>query len=312
MSLSGRGDKDAPGAELLLGRAGRRTHEPDRWSFERLRRAARSARPLNHRGRPRSRDDGGVVSHGRGGGGPDRARRPVLDPSSDGPTIQRASQRALERGTSLRRVLELAKRLRDRSEVPLLLMGHANPFYAMGPNGFAEAAAEAGVDGVIVADLPPEEGADLYGAAEKAGIDGVLLAGDDDRRAAALPGGAHTGASYYACRSTGVTGARAALAPATSPRRSAREGALRRPGLRRLRSRRRSTRGKIARFADGRRRRERARRTHRARAPRTGRPSTRGPLRRGAQGSKRRPDADARRLAAAPADGARRSGDGVE
>jgi len=137
---------------------------------------------------------------------------PFSDPIADGPTIQRASQRALERATSLRRVLELTKRLRARTEVPLLLMGHANPFYAMGPTGFAAAAAEAGVDGVIVADLPPEEGADLYGAAEKAGVDGVLLAAPTTTEARLRFLAERTRGFLYYVSLTGVTGARAALA----------------------------------------------------------------------------------------------------
>jgi tryptophan synthase alpha chain len=137
---------------------------------------------------------------------------PFSDPIADGPTIQRASQRALERGATLRRVLELAKRVRTRSDVPLVLMGHANPFYAMGPAGFAAAAAEAGVDGLIVPDLPPEEGADLYGAAADAGLDGVLLAAPTttDVRLRFLAG--RTRGFLYYVSLTGVTGARAALA----------------------------------------------------------------------------------------------------
>jgi tryptophan synthase alpha chain len=137
---------------------------------------------------------------------------PFSDPIADGPTIQRASERALARGTSLRRALELAKRLRARSEVPLLLMGHANPFYAMGPRGFAEAAAEAGLDGLIVADLPPEEGADLYGAAAEAGIDAVLLAAPTTTQARLRMLAERTRGFLYYVSLTGVTGARARLA----------------------------------------------------------------------------------------------------
>jgi tryptophan synthase alpha chain len=136
---------------------------------------------------------------------------PFSDPIADGPTIQRASERALAGGTSLRRVLELVKRLRARTEIPLLLMGYANPFYAMGARGFAEAAAEAGVDGVIVPDLPPEEGADLYGAAAEAGIDGVLLAAPTTGEARLRLLTERTRGFLYFVSLTGVTGARAAL-----------------------------------------------------------------------------------------------------
>lgn len=137
---------------------------------------------------------------------------PFSDPIAEGPTIQRASERALAHGTTLRRVLELVKRLRARTEVPLLLMGYANPFYAMGARGFASAAAQAGVDGVIVADLPPEEGADLYGAAADAGIDAVLLAAPTTTDARLRLLVERTRGFLYYVSLTGVTGARAALA----------------------------------------------------------------------------------------------------
>ena len=101
---------------------------------------------------------------------------PFSDPTADGPTIQRSSERALARGTNLRQILQLVERLRDDVAAALLLMGYANPFYSMGADGFAEAAAAVGLDGVICPDLPPEEGADLYAALERVGIDAVLLA----------------------------------------------------------------------------------------------------------------------------------------
>jgi tryptophan synthase alpha chain len=97
-------------------------------------------------------------------------------------------------------------------DVPLLLMGYANPFYAMGAEGFVEAAAEVGVDGIIVADLPPEEGEALYQAAETRGIDPVLLAAPTtvDSRLKMLAG--RTRGFLYYVSLTGVTGARAKLA----------------------------------------------------------------------------------------------------
>ena len=91
-------------------------------------------------------------------------------------------------------------------------MGYANPFYAMGPRNLAQAAAEAGVDGFIVPDLPPEEGADLYGAAAEAGLDGVLLAAPTTTQARLALLGARTRGFLYFVSLTGVTGARAELA----------------------------------------------------------------------------------------------------
>jgi len=137
---------------------------------------------------------------------------PFSDPIADGPTIQRSSQRALERKTSLRRVLELVKRVRPKVDVPLLLMGYANPFLAMGEEAFARAAAEVGVDGVICPDLPPEEGEGFYAALERAGVDPVLLAAPTTKpeRLAALA--RRTRGFLYYVALTGVTGARSAVA----------------------------------------------------------------------------------------------------
>jgi tryptophan synthase alpha chain len=136
---------------------------------------------------------------------------PFSDPTAEGPTIQRASERALAGGATLRRILGRVGKIRSRVDVPLLLMGYANPFYAMSAGGFADAAAEVGVDGIIVPDLPPEEGEDLYGEVEKRGIDPVLLAAPTtvDSRLSMLAG--RTRGFLYYVSLTGVTGARAEL-----------------------------------------------------------------------------------------------------
>src|SRR3989304_4186673 len=112
---------------------------------------------------------------------------PFSDPIAEGPTIQRSSERALARGTSLRRLLERVRKLRPRVDLPLLLMGYANPFFAMGTEGFVKAAAEVGVDGVIVPDLPPEEGEESYAAAGMGG--GGRARGAGGGGAGAAPGG---------------------------------------------------------------------------------------------------------------------------
>jgi tryptophan synthase alpha chain len=137
---------------------------------------------------------------------------PFSDPIADGPTVQRASERALAGGTTLRRVLALVKQLRPQVRIPLLLMGYANPYYALGVEGFVGEAAAAGVDGVICPDLPPEEGADLYGALEQAGIDGVLLAAPTTTPARLALLVERTRGFLYCVSLTGVTGARAAVA----------------------------------------------------------------------------------------------------
>ena len=101
---------------------------------------------------------------------------PFSDPMADGPTIQRASERALARGMTLRKVLELVIEFRKVDAItPIVLMGYANPIEAMGLEKFAGAAAAAGVDGVLIVDYPPEEAA-AFGAAMKAhGIDPIFL-----------------------------------------------------------------------------------------------------------------------------------------
>ena len=85
---------------------------------------------------------------------------PFSDPLADGPTIQRASERALKAGTTLPGVLELVRRLRQSSQVPLILFGYYNPIFQMGVEKFAAAASSAGADGVLVTDLTPEESVD--------------------------------------------------------------------------------------------------------------------------------------------------------
>jgi tryptophan synthase alpha chain len=137
---------------------------------------------------------------------------PFSDPTADGPTIQRASERSLAGGTTLRRVLALVKQLRPQVQVPLVLMGYANPFYALGVEGFVQEAAAAGVDGIICPDLPPEEGADLYAALAKGGVDAVLLAAPTTTPARLALLARETRGFLYYVSLTGVTGARQALA----------------------------------------------------------------------------------------------------
>ena len=101
---------------------------------------------------------------------------PFSDPMADGPTIQRASERALAQGMSLRRVLALVREFRSGdAKTPVVLMGYANPVEAYGIAAFARDAAAAGVDGVLVVDYPPEECADFAATMKAAGIDPIFL-----------------------------------------------------------------------------------------------------------------------------------------
>ena len=101
---------------------------------------------------------------------------PFSDPMADGPTIQRASERALAKGVSLRQVLEMVANFRaDDNETPVVLMGYANPIESMGVDAFAETALDAGVDGVLVVDYPPEESADFARAMQANALDPIFL-----------------------------------------------------------------------------------------------------------------------------------------
>lgn len=142
---------------------------------------------------------------------------PFSDPMADGPTIQLASERALEAGTTLRGVLELVARVRQHSNVPMVLMGYYNPIFSYGLETFAQDAAAAGVDGVLLVDLPPEEAGELHPLLKRASIDLITLLAPttDDARAARLAANGE-GFLYYVSM-TGVTGSQQVDADAISP-----------------------------------------------------------------------------------------------
>jgi tryptophan synthase alpha chain len=141
---------------------------------------------------------------------------PFSDPLADGPVIQRASERALKAGTTLAGVLHLVRRIRQSSEVPLLLFGYYNPILQMGLEKFAAAASSAGADGVLVTDLIPEESGDYRRVLAAHHLDTVFLGAPtstDDRleKIAACSSG-----FLYLISRTGVTGEKDAL-PADLP-----------------------------------------------------------------------------------------------
>ncbi|HEX8908154.1 MAG TPA: tryptophan synthase subunit alpha [Anaeromyxobacteraceae bacterium] len=136
---------------------------------------------------------------------------PFSDPIADGPTIQRAAERALAGGTNIASALAVAAHVRARSPVRLALMGYLNPVLSYGLQRFFADAARAGVDAVILPDLPPEEAGDLRRAADAAGVRTVFLlapTSTEARRRAAAD--AASGFLYFVSV-TGVTGARRAL-----------------------------------------------------------------------------------------------------
>lgn len=136
---------------------------------------------------------------------------PFSDPMADGPIIQAAGQRALKAGMTLRRALDLVRELRrGDGETPIVLMGYYNPIYRYGSEDFCRDAAAAGVDGMIVVDLPPEEELELGVPARRAGLDFVRLAtptSDDERLPVILERA--EGFLYYVAIA-GITGTRSA------------------------------------------------------------------------------------------------------
>jgi tryptophan synthase alpha chain len=132
---------------------------------------------------------------------------PFSDPMADGPAIQRAGQRALKAGMRLRETLALVRRQRrDDDATPIVLMGYFNPIYRYGVETFARDAVEAGVDGVILVDLPPEEDAELLVPARAAGLEIIRLATptSDHRRLPDIVEGA--GGFLYYVAIAGITG----------------------------------------------------------------------------------------------------------
>jgi tryptophan synthase alpha chain len=132
---------------------------------------------------------------------------PFSDPIADGPEIQRASEAALRAGVGLPVVLDLVQRFRAYSTLPLVLMTYANPVFRHGVERFANDARAAGIDGLIVSDLPPEECADAWDAFDAAGLDTVMLVAPTTP-AARLPRLlARCRGFVYCLARTGVTGA---------------------------------------------------------------------------------------------------------
>jgi tryptophan synthase alpha chain len=136
---------------------------------------------------------------------------PFSDPMADGPTIQRASERALAGNVSLKSVLHLVREIRKKTEIPIILFGYYNPFFIYGTKRLAFDAREAGVDGILAVDLPPEEADELKGFTDQAGLNLIfLLAPTSTAERMRLIARKASGFIYYVSV-TGVTGARSTL-----------------------------------------------------------------------------------------------------
>ena len=133
---------------------------------------------------------------------------PFSDPMADGPAIQRASERALTGGTTLKDVLRSVRNIRKVSEVPIILFGYYNPFLHYGLKEFSQEASEAGVDGVLVVDLPPEEAAEFELHTDKAGLDLVFLLAPTSTTERVELVARHASGFVYLVSVTGVTGVR--------------------------------------------------------------------------------------------------------
>jgi len=137
---------------------------------------------------------------------------PFSDPLADGPTIQRTSQIALQNGVTVKKVLEMATAVKSKLRAPLILMGYYNPILQFGPEAFAQAAAETGVQGLIIPDLPPEESLALREAAAQLGVSLIYLVSPNTSLQRLQLIDELTTSFIYAVSITGVTGARANVA----------------------------------------------------------------------------------------------------
>lgn len=143
---------------------------------------------------------------------------PFTDPMADGPTIQLAGQRALDGGMTLDKVLDMVRDFRKGDDTtPIVLMGYYNPIYSRGVERFLTEANEAGIDGLIIVDLPPEEDSELCIPAQQAGLNFIRLATpttDDKRLPKVLQ---NTSGFVYYVSITGITGAAAPKASDVAP-----------------------------------------------------------------------------------------------
>lgn len=137
---------------------------------------------------------------------------PFSDPMADGPTIQLSSERALAAGTTLPKILATVKSARRNTQIPIILMGYYNPLFMYGIERFVADAVAAGVDGVLVVDLPPEEASEFKAVADRSGLAVIFLltpTSDEERIGKVARLG--SGFIYYVSV-TGVTGARSTIA----------------------------------------------------------------------------------------------------
>jgi tryptophan synthase alpha chain len=142
---------------------------------------------------------------------------PFSDPIADGPVIQRASERALENGTTVSRILEMVRQIRKQSQIPLLLFSYLNPLMHYGFEALARDAAEAGIDGILLTDLSVEEAEAPVRRIREQSLDAVFLAAptSSERRLELI--GKHSSGFVYLVSRTGVTGEQSSLSEQAIP-----------------------------------------------------------------------------------------------
>jgi tryptophan synthase alpha chain len=138
---------------------------------------------------------------------------PFTDPLADGPSIQAANERALASGTTLNDILGMVRNLRSETQVPLLLMTYYNPIFRAGLEQVAHAAKDAGVDGMLITDLPPEEAAEWKQAAAGAALDTIFLLAPTSTEERIRIAAENASGFVYCVSRTGVTGVQVDLPP---------------------------------------------------------------------------------------------------
>ena len=133
---------------------------------------------------------------------------PFSDPIADGPVIQQAAERALRGGASLRLILDMVTGLRSKTQVPLVLMAYFNTIHALGEEAFCRQAVAAGVDGLIVPDMPPEEARDLEAGARRVGLSLIFLLAPTSTGERRVEVARHSHGFVYYVSLTGITGAK--------------------------------------------------------------------------------------------------------
>jgi tryptophan synthase alpha chain len=142
---------------------------------------------------------------------------PFSDPIADGPVIQRGAERALKAGTTVKKVLEIARKVRGKSRIPLLLFTYLNPVLRYGLEALARDAREAGIDGCLLTDLSVEEALSYTGAMKSAGLDTVFLAAPTSTPARLKLVSKYSSGFVYLVSRTGVTGERSSISDSLAP-----------------------------------------------------------------------------------------------